>query len=101
VARFYNKELGLVEWSSNQAGSNMGFESLYMACSKDRAANLDKVPVVEYQGADLLKVGKGGTRKPKFVLVKWIPRPAGMDGEAEAPVAAVQQAAPAQRDEEF
>lgn len=101
VARFYNKELGLVEWSSNQAGSNMGFESLYMACSKDRAANLDKVPVVEYQGADLLKVGKGGTRKPKFVLVKWIPRPAGMDGEAEAPVAAVQQAVPAQRDEEF
>jgi len=98
VARFYSKALGMVEWSSNGAGSNMALEGLYMMCSKDRAVNEGKVPVVKYVGAELMKVGKGNTRKPKWELVQWIPRPAGMDGENEAPVAV----APAPKvDEEF
>jgi hypothetical protein len=77
----------MVEWSSNGAGSNMALEGLYMMCAKDRAVNEGKVPVVKYVGAELMKVGKGNTRKPKWELVQWIPRPAAMDGEDEAPVA--------------
>lgn len=82
LVKFYNKEMGLVEWSSNGVGPNMGLEALYNAVSAQRAANAGKLPVIEYTGAKLEKIGKGTTRVPAFNIVSWIERPAGMDAPA-------------------
>jgi hypothetical protein len=50
------------------------------------------MPVLEYTGSKLEKIGKGTTRIPAFNLVSWIDKPAGMDqSDAEF----VAQAAPA------
>jgi hypothetical protein len=103
---FYNKEIGTASWSSNGVGPNMGLEQLYTACAAARAANEGKLPVVEYKGSKMEKIGKGTTRIPQFTIVSWIDRPAGMDSteqaepeeafEAPAPVAApAQRAQPA------
>ena len=89
IVKFYNKELGTVEWSSNGVGPNMGLEQLYTACAAQQAANAGKLPVLEYTGSKLEKIGKGTTRIPSFNIVSWIDRPVGMDGDA------VEEAAPA------
>lgn len=81
IIKFYNKEIGLVEWSSNGVGPNMGLEQLYTACAAQQAANAGKLPVLEYIGSKLEKIGKGTTRIPNFNIVSWIDRPAGMDAE--------------------
>ena len=81
---FYNKEIGTASWSSNGVGPNMGLESLYTACAAQREANAGKLPVVEYKGSRMEKIGKGTTRIPQFVITSWIDRPAGMGAPAEA-----------------
>jgi len=81
---FYNKEIGTASWSSNGVGPNMGLEQLYTACAAEREANAGKLPVVEYKGSKMEKIGKGTTRIPQFSIVNWIDRPAGMDAPAEA-----------------
>ena len=85
MVTLYNKEIGAAEWSSNGVGPNMGLELLYKACDAERAANPGKLPVVEYKGSKLEKIGKGTTRIPQFELVNWVARPEGMDAAA-APV---------------
>jgi len=40
------------------------------------------LPVLEYTGSKLEKIGKGTTRIPNFNIVSWIDRPAGMDADA-------------------
>ena len=85
MVTLYNKEIGAAEWSSNGVGPNMGLELLYKACDAQRAANPGKLPVVEYKGSKLEKIGKGTTRIPQFELVNWVVRPEGMDA-APAPV---------------
>lgn len=87
IVTFYNKELGTVEWSSNGVGPNMGLEQLYTACAAQQAANAGKLPVVEYSGSKLEKIGKGTTRIPNFNIVSWIDRPAGMDQSDDEVVA--------------
>lgn len=79
--KFYNKEMGSVEWSANGVGHNMGLEELYKACSVDREANPNKLPVVEYTGSRPEKVGKGTTRVPQFTVTGWVARPAGLDAD--------------------
>jgi len=81
--KFYNKELGTVEWSANGTGPNMGLEALYKAASADRAANAGKLPVIEYTGSKLEKIGKGTTRIPNFSVVSWVAKPEGMDAPAD------------------
>jgi len=93
IVKFYNKELGTVEWSSNGVGPNMGLQNLHSACMEQYAANPGKMPVLEYTGSKLEKIGKGTTRIPAFNLVSWIDKPAGMD-QSDAEFVA-QAAAPA------
>jgi hypothetical protein len=81
----YNKDIGAAEWSSNGVGPNMGLEQMYKACAAERAANPDKLPVLEYKGSKAEKIGKGTTRIPNFVLTGWVARPAGLDAAAEEP----------------
>ena len=85
--KFYSKALGTVEWSSNGVGPNMGLEALYKQCSEQRDnTTFDKLPVIEYTGSRMEKIGKGTTRIPAFTLTGWIARPAGMDAETFAPM---------------
>ena len=77
--KFYNKEMGLAEWSANGTGPNMGLEKLWKAIEAGQPANAGKYPVIEYKGSTLEKIGKGTTRIPNFDVVSWIDRPAGMD----------------------
>ena len=83
VVTLYNKEIGAAEWSSNGVGPNMGLEIMYKDCAAQRAANPGKLPVLEYKGSKAEKIGKGTTRIPKFDLVSWVDRPAGLDAVAE------------------
>jgi hypothetical protein len=94
IIHFYNKALGLCEWSSSGVGPNMGLEKLYMDCASQQAANAGKLPVLEYTGSKLEKIGKGTTRIPNFNIVSWINRPAGMDADADADAAEVAEPAP-------
>jgi len=83
---FYNKEIGVAEWSANGAGSNMGLEALYKQAAQGLSANAGKLPVVEYKGSRPEKVGKGSTRVPIFEVTGWVARPAALanGGSAEA-----------------
>jgi hypothetical protein len=73
----------------------MGLEQLYKACDAERAANPGKLPVVEYKGSKLEKIGKGTTRIPNFELVSWVARPEGMDAAPVQEVAQPVRTAPA------
>ena len=75
---FYNKTMGVAEWSANGAGSNMGLEALYKQAVAQRMSNPEKLPVVEYKGSRPEKVGKGTTRIPLFEVVSWVARPAAL-----------------------
>jgi hypothetical protein len=75
----------------------MGLEKLYTECAAQRAANPGKLPVLEYTGSKLEKIGKGTTRIPNFTIVSWIDKPAGMgqsDEDFTAQVAAPPAPAP-------
>jgi hypothetical protein len=82
---FYNKTMGVAEWSANGAGSNMGLEALYKQVQAQAGANAGKLPVVEYTGSRPEKVGKGSTRVPEFNVTGWVARPAALqEGAAQA-----------------
>jgi len=87
IITLYNKTIGSCEWSSSGVGPNMGLEKLYTDCAAQRAANPTKLPVLEYTGSKLEKIGKGTTRIPNFNIVSWIERPAGMDQSDEEYIA--------------
>lgn len=78
---FYNKTMGVAEWSANGAGSNMGLEALYKQAVAQRMSNPDKLPVVEYKGSRPEKVGKGTTRVPLFEVTGWVARPAALSDD--------------------
>ena len=115
-ATFYNKTMGVAEFSANGAGANMGLEALWKQVQAQQSANAGKLPVVEYKGSRPEKVGKGTTRVPLFEVVSWVARPAalqdgGMGGaddsasqfDAPKPVAkpAPSKPAPSQSDDEM
>ena len=93
-ATFFNKQMGVAEFSANGAGANMGLEALWKQVQAQASANAGKLPVVEYKGSRPEKVGKGTTRVPLFEVVSWVARPAalsddnsgGFDPEVSAPV---------------
>jgi hypothetical protein len=83
-AVFFNKSMGLAEFSANGAGANMGLEGLWKQVQAQAGANAGKLPVVEYTGSRPEKVGKGSTRVPEFNVTGWVARPAAMqEGAAE------------------
>jgi hypothetical protein len=113
-ATFYNKTMGVAEFSANGAGANMGLEALWKQVQAQQSANAGKLPVVEYKGSRPEKVGKGTTRVPLFEVVSWVARPAALqDGgaddestspfDAPKPVAkpAPSKPAPSQSDDEM
>jgi hypothetical protein len=83
-AIFFNKHMGVAEFSANGAGSNMGLEALFKQVSAQAEANAGKLPVVEYKGSRPEKVGKGSTRVPIFEISGWVARPAALAGGESA-----------------
>jgi hypothetical protein len=84
-ATFYNKTMGVAEFSANGAGANMGLEGLWKQVQAQAGANAGKLPVVEYTGSRPEKVGKGSTRVPEFTVTGWVARPAALqEGAAQA-----------------
>ena len=84
-ATFYNKTMGVAEFSANGAGANMGLEGLWKQVQAQAGANVGKLPVVEYTGSRPEKVGKGSTRVPEFNVTGWVARPAALqEGAAQA-----------------
>ena len=77
-AVFYNKTMGVAEFSANGAGANMGLEALWKQVQAQQSANAGKLPVVEFKGSRPEKVGKGTTRVPLFEVVSWVARPAAL-----------------------
>jgi len=113
-ATFFNKKMGVAEFSANGAGANMGLEALWKQVQAQQSANAGKLPVVEYKGSRPEKVGKGTTRVPLFEVVSWVARPAAMQKggaddestspfDAPKPVAkpAPSKPAPSQSDDEM
>jgi hypothetical protein len=85
-ATFYNKTMGVAEFSANGAGANMGLEGLWKQVVAQQSANAGKLPVVEYTGSRPEKVGKGSTRVPEFNVTGWVARPAALqEGAAQEP----------------
>lgn len=82
-AIFYNKTMGVAEYSANGAGANMGLEALWKQVQAQASANAGKLPVVEYKGSRPEKVGKGTTRVPIFEVVSWVARPAALQEGAD------------------
>jgi len=80
-AIFYNKTMGVAEFSANGAGANMGLEALWKQVQAQASANAGKLPVVEYKGSRPEKVGKGTTRVPLFEVVGWVARPAALQDD--------------------
>jgi hypothetical protein len=93
-ATFYNKTMGVAEFSANGAGANMGLEALWKQVQAQASANPNKLPVVEYKGSRPEKVGKGTTRVPLFEVVSWVARPAALSGVASASDEFVEQPKP-------
>jgi len=84
-ATFFNKTMGVAEFSANGAGANMGLEGLWKQVQAQAGANVGKLPVVEYTGSRPEKVGKGSTRVPEFNVTGWVARPAALqEGAAQA-----------------
>ena len=80
-ATFYNKTMGVAEFSANGAGANMGLEGLWKQVQAQADANVGKLPVVEYKGSRPEKVGKGSTRVPEFAVTVWVARPAALSDD--------------------
>jgi hypothetical protein len=94
-ATFYNKTMGVAEFSANGAGANMGINALWKQIqAQSPVDHAGKLPVVQYTGSRPEKVGKGSTRVPEFNVTGWVARPAalsddnsgGFDPEVSVPV---------------
>jgi len=92
-ATFYNKTMGVAEFSANGAGANMGIDALWKQIqAQSPVDHAGKLPVVQYTGSRPEKVGKGTTRVPEFQVTGWVARPAalqegaGADSEFDEPV---------------
>jgi len=86
---------GVVVFSSTSAIVGAAINEVYEQYEKDKAANVNALPVVKCTGVPP-EVGKHGTNyKPTLSLVKWVPRPSDFDapdGDAKpAPQAAQAQ----------
>jgi hypothetical protein len=105
----YSKTIGQREWSTNSAGSNKGLSAIWGQISDQAVANPGKVPVLKWNGATVIAIGKGSTQVPNFTLEKWVDAPAdfalydprGFTQEQTSTPAPAKAPAPAASDDEF
>lgn len=80
-------------YSSNSTGNVMFIQELYNAAEQCPEFAQGMSPVVQLNGSKAIKVGKGTTRIPQFSIVKWVPRPAALNGDDEPAQAPAPKAA--------
>jgi len=68
---------GIREFATTGVGATMGIGDLYSQYETGLQAN--KIPVVQYGGAEPLRIGKGNTNKPILRITRWVDRPAALD----------------------
>ena len=87
------------EFCANGTGTNMFIKKLYDECEATGNFKSGQVPAIKITKApEKLKIGAGSTRVPAFEIVKWVDRPAELDGGGSVPpstAAAASSAAPA------
>ena len=88
--RMFNKEIGLREMSSSSKIVRNQMNDLHDAYLAGKADNPGKVPVVEITGSDRIQIetkaqGTQTFRSPKWSIVGWVDRPAGLDKAEAAP----------------
>jgi len=99
-AAAFGDEEPVAEWATNAAGATMSIQKLYADYEAGKEAG--KVPVVEFQGAVPVKVGKGNTTVPTLVITKWVDRPAELNENEDTGAAAPSLAQPvASAEDEF
>jgi len=97
----------LFSWSTSQKGSLEAMSEILDAYEAGKAANLGKLPVVQFKGHLNKKFGKGSSNIPKFEIVQWVERPGTLKegGSTSAPpqttATAQPDAAPAETVSEF
>lgn len=74
------------EWATNSKGATLGMQDLY--AEYERTRDGDKLPVVAFNGATPLKIGKGNTTVPNFKIVKYVDRPSELGSPPSSPIAA-------------
>lgn len=98
------------EFASAAAIVNQALDALHDAYLTAAESRKGMLPVVKLDGTQAVKTntpqGTTTNYKPVFTIVKWVPRPAELAGEADEPVAEVapppaQQRAPVSADTEF
>ena len=67
---------GVREFATTATGASKGIEELYRAYEAEAPQHPGKVPVVQFDGAAHVKIGKGNTSVPNFKIVDWRDRPA-------------------------
>lgn len=85
---------GVAELASNSMHLCAAINELYMAYAAAKDANAGKVPVVQCTGSTPQKDKHGTNYKPNFVILKWVDRPAELEGNAPSVQAAPVQVAP-------
>lgn len=79
-AAAFGDEDPVAEWATNSFGATESMKKLYSDYMSGKQPG--QVPVVEFQGAVPMKVGRGNTTVPTLEIVKWIDRPSELqDGQ--------------------
>lgn len=85
------------EFATNQKGSLEAVSNLLEAYDREKGNNPGKVPVVEFKGHTYVGMGSNGTNVPRLEIVKWVDRPAALEGlEQQSSVEAAPTPPPAQ-----
>lgn len=95
--RIYNKEMGLREFSHSAKTVLRKMDELHTQFEAERGANAGKLPVVEIEGTEPVKIntpqGELRFKVPNWKIVSWVDRPDGMSGGATVePEPAAEQA---------
>jgi hypothetical protein len=103
--RIYNKEMGLREFAHSAKTVLRKMDELHNKFEAERGANAGKAPVVEIEGAELVRIdntvhGDLRFKVPNWKIVAWVDRPDEMAG-APAPAVDVPVDMPASEDDLF
>jgi hypothetical protein len=82
--RIYSKEMGLREFSHSAKTVLRKMDELHTQFEAERGANAGKLPVVEIEGTEPVKIntpqGELRFKVPNWKIVSWVDRPDGMSG---------------------
>lgn len=81
--KFYSSKLfddePVRELSANGVGIFSFVKAVYDACEKDFGKG--QVPAIRITKSTPTRIGKGSTKIPNFEIIKWVDRPAELDGQ--------------------